>query len=330
MASAALLAATMQPHPASAADFFEGKTIEIVIGSEVGGGFDAFGRAFGPYFRNHIPGKPNVIIKNMPGAGSVTALRHVAKAAPKDGTTIGMINASLIPQSVFEGDKIGVDLNSLTWIGNLSSDNRACFTMRSTGILTFDDLKTKTVRFGGSSKLAGTYPPAAVLQRVIGDNIQVILGYTGNAEIRLAMERGEIEGQCTGWDVIRATNPDWIRDNSVSVIMNFASSKLRDAEYAPTFDDAKVDDQIKQAARFLFKGDASTRPIIAPPEMPAAQAKILRDAFSKTVVDPEFLAYAEKAKLFIDPLDHEAMAKIVREITTVKPEVAKLAKEIVQ
>ena len=178
----------------SVADFYRGKTVEFIIGYPPGAGFDLYGRILSQFIGRHIPGTPNVVAKNMPGAASLTGLRYIAQQASKDGLTLGIFNPTLVNLSVLEPKQVDIDFASLTWLGNMSNDTKVCFSWRSTGVLTADDIKAKSLIIGGTSQGAG-FVYGSILKAIFGDHLKVVLGYPSNSDVWLALERGEAQGR---------------------------------------------------------------------------------------------------------------------------------------
>lgn len=333
LVSATVLAAALRPIPVSAqsdADFFRGKTMEFIIGSEPGGGYDTYGRAIANYIVKHIPGNPTIVPKNMPGAGSLRALQYMNTVAAKDGTALSILNPSMITLSVVDPGKVGVDLNTMTWLGNVSSDNKVCVTWAKSSVSTLEDLKTKTFRLGGTSTSAGSHPPAAILKYIFPNTVHHVLGYSANSQIWVALERGEVEGNCTGWGIYPTQKPDWVKEKLIRPLVKYTSREIPGLEGVPSVYSLPIQDNLKNAIAFLMKADDITRPVMAPPGIPAERAAILREAFAKMLKDPEFLEFAKKTRLDIDATSHQELAAIIKDITGTKQDDVLLAKKMIE
>ena len=311
------------------ADFYRGKTVDFIIGYPPGAGYDLYGRVLAQFIGRHIPGSPNVVVKNMPGAASLTGLRFIAQQAPKDGLTIGIFNPTLVNLSVLEPKQVELDFASLTWLGNMSTDTKVCFSWRSTGVLTADDIRAKSLIIGGTSQGAG-FAYGSIMKAIFGDHLKVVLGYPSNSDVWLALERGEAQGNCTGWGVIPAMRPDWVADNKVSVFVQFAKKPSPLLPNVPLVYDLGISEEMKAAIAFLTLTDSFTRPVVAPPGLPADRAKALREAFDKTMKDPDFLDQAKKSNMEIDPMDGDALANLVQEIRKTPKAAVELAKKLSQ
>ena len=323
------LAAGLTPASAqqSVADFYRGKTMDFIIGYPPGAGYDLYGRVLAQFIGRHIPGSPNVVVKNMPGAASLTGLRFIAQQAPKDGLTMGIFNPTLINLSVLEPKQVEIDFASLTWIGNMSNDTKVCFSWRETGVLTADDIRAKSLIIGGTSQGAGL-AYGSIMKAIFGDHLKVVLGYPSNSDVWLALERGEAQGNCTGWGVIPAMRPDWVTNNKVSVFVQFAKKPSPLLPKVPLVYDLGISDEMKAAISFLTLTDSFTRPVIAPPGIPADRAKALQDAFLQTLKDPDFLEQAKKSNMEIDAMDAETLVGLVQEIRKTPKSAVELAKKL--
>ncbi len=212
-------AAAQQP----VGDFYRGKTIDFLVGYPPGAGYDTYGRALAQFMGKFIPGRPAIVVQNMPGASSLKALQYLSAQAPRDGTAIGIFNPQLVNLSMLEPDTVNVDFSKLTLLGNMSSDTKVCFAWKGSGVKSVEDLRKRPFVIGGTSQGAG-FIYGAIMRAVFDDKMKIVLGYPSNSDVWLAMERGEADGNCTGWGVIPAMRPDWIRDNKVKVLVQFAET----------------------------------------------------------------------------------------------------------
>ena len=205
------------------AEFYKGRTIEFIIGYGPGAGYDLFGRILVQFMGRHIAGSPAMVAKNKPGASSLTGLKYIASQAPRDGTTIGIFNPTLINLSVLEPGQVDVDFDALTWIGNKSNDTKVCFASRQSGIRTADDIRTGSIIVGGGGGAQGSgFVYGAILKEIFGDHVKTVLGYPSNPDVWLAFDRGEAEGNCTGWGVVPTLRPEWVNGVHINVFVQFA------------------------------------------------------------------------------------------------------------
>ncbi len=311
----------------NAAGFYKGRSIELIVGYGTGGGYDTYARALAPFLTKHLPNAPQIIIRNMPGASSLTALRHVATAAPRDGSVMGAFNPTLITMAALEPEKAKLDFATLTWIGNMSSDTKVCMVRDNAGLTKLEDFRTKKASIGATSQGSGQIY-GVILRHIFGDNVQVVTGYPSTNDIALAMERGEVDGMCTGWGVVEVTKPDWIKRDFVRVLTQFASQRDKRIPSAPLIHEASLPDGMSEAITFLTVSDVVTRPFVAPPAIPADRTAVLRRAFDAAIGDQEFLAFSKKASLDIDPTTGDNLAKIVERIFATSPQALEFARKL--
>ena len=331
MLACALSTMTGAATPAVADDgvaaFYKVRSIDLVVGYGTGGGYDTYARALAPFLAKHVRGGPQIIIRNMPGASSLTALRHVATAAPRDGSVIGAFNPTLIAMSALEHGKVKLDFASLTWIGNMSSDTKVCMFRNGAGLTRLEDLKTKKASIGATGQGSGAIY-GAILKHIYGDNVQVVTGYPSTNDIALAMERGEVDGMCTGWGVVEVTKPDWIKRSFVNVLTQFSGQRDKRIATVPLIHEATLPAGLSEAITFLTLSDMATRPFVGPAGIPADRAAALRRAFDAAMADPEFLAFARRGNLDIDPMTGEALARLVAGISGTSPQALAFARKL--
>jgi tripartite-type tricarboxylate transporter receptor subunit TctC len=328
----ALVLASAAANAASAADddFYRGKTVTIVIGSAVGGAYDQYGRALARHIGRHIPGNPTVVAQNMPGAGSLTSVRYLDVTAPKDGTVMVSFNPSLIMQSIVAADQVNMKFSDLSWIGTATHEFRVCYAWHATGIKNWDDLvKAREWVVGVTGVGTGAYVNGAVLRNLFGIKVKQIMGYPGSAQQRVAIERGELDGGCSEWNAI----PEhWIRDGKISPLVRW----LRETpegfpQTVPFVGDLATTDQVRRVITMLTAPSELGNPFVVSKQVPAERVKVLRDAFTATMKDREFLSEAERQKMPIEPMTGDEAAAICDELyRTVKPELVDLARSAMQ
>ena len=332
-AVAGALAASMAAAPAHAADFYAGKTLTFVVGADAAGGYDVYARAIAKHLARFIPGAPTVVVQNMPGAGSGKAAAYIYSVAPKDGTTIGALMPGVIIDPLLQKHSTGgFDATKFTYLGSADSDARVCVTGPSSKITTFDQaMKQKTViaatQTGGS-----TSDYAFMTKNATGANLDIVNGYKGTAEIMVAIERGEAEGLCgIDWSSFKTQRPQWLRDKTAHVIIQAAAGP--NAELAalnvPNLLSFVKSDLDKQAVTLVTGQQVFSRPYVAPPGVPAAQAKILRDAFAAVLHDPQFLADAGKARLSVHPATAETVQQTVEKLYASPSNVVQRARALI-
>ena len=322
LAVSALFAATaLTSLPASAA--------QMVIGFGPGGGYDLWGRTVARHIEKHVPGKPNYVPQNMPGAGSFNAANYIYNVAPKDGSVIGIIarDAALGPLTGATGARF--DPQKLSWIGTPTTETNVCIANATAEVKTAQDLFQKQLIVGDTGVGTGTHSYPKALNALIGMKFKIIGGFPSSSDVFLAMERGEVDGICESMDSVTGKRPTWIAEKKINILFQGGAEPNPDLKGVPfMLDFAKTEEQ-KQAISFLYAGQGIGRPFVAPPNLPPDKLKMLRDAFNATMKDPEFLADAKKQKLDVEPEDGEHLEALIKKIyATPKPIVEKVGELI--
>lgn len=314
-----------------AADF-GGKTIEILIGFGPGGGHDAYGRAFAQFYGRNLPGAPTVVARNMPGAGSLTVLNHIATVARPDGLSIGTFDPQLLTAPLLGTNNARYDVSKLTWIGSLVDATNVCITWGASGIATWDDLLSdKPITFGSTAPAAALYQHAAILKNMFGSKVRIVAGYKGTAEVRLAMERGEVTGNCgDNWASLKGTAADLLKEKKILIPVQFAVKKHPELPDVPLIMDQAKSDEDKAALKVLLGAQASGRPYAAPPNMPADVVSALRAGFDKTMADADFLAFTKKIGLDLQPMTGAQVQDVIADIYRTPPAAVEKAKAMIK
>ena len=309
-------------------DFYRGRTISLYVGFPPGGGYDIYARMLARHYGRHIPGNPNVIVQNMPGAASMTSVRYLDATAPKDGTVITTFDPGLITQ-VLTADKPIVNFADFQWIGTLLRDIRICYAWGATGIKTIGDaVKRKEFLIGVTAKGSNAYVNGAILRNALKVPVRQISGYPGSAEQRMALERGELEGNCGSWT---AMPPDWIAQKKINPLLRFSQKRPDDMDLSVPYvlDLAKTQED-KGVIDILNSPGELGRPFIVAKQVPAERVKALRAALQATLKDEAFLAEAKKQHLLLDPVEGEEAEKIMAQIYAAPPDLIRKAKQVLE
>lgn len=308
-------------------NFYAGKTVNIVVGFSPGGGYDAYARLLARHIGRHIPGNPNLVVQNMPGASSLKSVLNLDAGAPKDGTVITAFNPGLIIQSMTIPEKVKANFNDFAWLGSIGNDLRVCYTWATKGIKTFDDmLKRDQVIMGDTGAGSSAYVNQKMLQEIFGVKMKQVLGYPGSAEKRIAIERGELDGDCGSWTSIP---DDWIRDKKIDVQIRFQKEVSHGLPASVTYAGDVVKDPAKKKLLDLLNAPSEIgRPYILSKAVPADRVKTLRAAFDATMKDAQFKADADKQQLIIDPIPGAQVTDMLKELYSTPPDVVRQAKEI--
>jgi tripartite-type tricarboxylate transporter receptor subunit TctC len=314
------------------ADFYAGKEITIIVGYGVGGGYDTTTRLFANHFSKHIPGKPSVIVQNMPGAGSMKAAINVYSVAPKDGTTLGVFASSTALEPLFGNKAATYDPRRYEWIGSLHRDIASCGVWKGAGqdIKSLTDLlKSKTtVTFGSTSPTAITSQHPLFLKNMFGANLRVIYGYKGTKDVSLAMMRGEVDGSCGMFESsVRSAFDQHVKAGEFKIVVQFGRDRK-----VPYFTDAtqmysmlKTDEQ-RQIADVIFRQTELARPLAAPPGTPKDRVAALRKAMLDTLNDPAMVADARRLEVDYDPVTGEETTQMFIEFYKTPPELVTKAR----
>jgi tripartite-type tricarboxylate transporter receptor subunit TctC len=307
-ATLAMLAA-----PARAEDFYRGKTLTLVVGYSAGGGYDINARLMARHLGAHIPGTPTVVVVNMPGAGSLRALEHLDKHAPKDGTVIALFDYTQITNSLLTPDKVPIDFRKFKWIGSVAQDLAVCYVWHTVNAKTVDDMrKLPEINMGRTNVGTSSDTQQKVLRKLFKVNVHSVAGYAGSAEGFIAVERGELEGGCMTWASLPAA---WITDHKITPIMRITSATAPDLPSSvPSAFDLLAADRDRKILRVLSAAGEVGKPLVAQISVPDDRVEILRTAFAAMVKDPAFLADAEKARQVVSPTLGAAAVKILDEI----------------
>ncbi|HLH94499.1 MAG TPA: tripartite tricarboxylate transporter substrate-binding protein [Xanthobacteraceae bacterium] len=296
------------------AAFYRGRTVEAIVGYTPGSTFEFYMRAFAPYFARHIPGNPTIIVQHMPGAGSLKATAYLASLAPKDGSVIGIINPVNTVEPLLDPANARFDPLTFRWIGSLNAEISTC-AFWSRDLKTLADLKRREVVLGSTGPSSGSTVDARVLGALGGLKFKIVTSYPGLAEVRLAAERGEVDGHC-GLQVsaIKSLLWDDFRAGKFSVPVQMGLRKHPDMPDVPNAYDLAATEEDRALFRLNFGPWSFGRPLLAPPGTPADRVQALRAAFTDAVADPEFLAEAKKLNMEVQPTSAETIEHLVAEI----------------
>lgn len=319
---------------AAAQDFYAGKTIDIVVGHYVGGGYDIYARAISRHLPRHLPGNPTIVVRNMPGAGGAKAGLHILHTAPKDGTAIGAITPGSIMSALLDGRSDSTfDPTKALFIGTANNGTRICVTMTDSGHRSFEDtLKRKTV-IGAAAPNDGTHDYAFMIKNLAGAQLSIVTGYKGTSDIGLAMERREVDGAC-GWDwaSFKSQRRQWLSEGRVRVLVQIghAPDEELTRQGVPALGTFIANDDDRKVVDLITAQQVFHRPYIAPPGVPAAQLAMLRTAFMATMQDPQFLADAKKTNIDIVPLDGSKIQDLIARLAATPDTVIARAKRTIR
>jgi len=319
------------PSHTQAQDFYKSKTITIICGYGVGGGYDAYARLLARHLGNHIPGQPTVIVQNMPGAGGLRAANMVAVTAPKDGTTIAAVNPSLLMYQLLGGPQARYQTGTIKWLGSLDEPNNSIITWHTSGIRTIEDAKTRDVPMPGDGPTSSMSIYPTVTNALLGTRFKIVEGYSGSAAGDLAMERGEVDGRSgANLTSIFARRADWVRERKINFLLQIGNRRDPLLPDVPLLQDLLTSERDRQIATV-----ASLPTTVGPgywmaPEVPDAMLAIVRRAFEAAIKDPGLLADAKALSLEVRPKTgvemQAAVAKVAQFPTDVLTQTAAILK----
>ena len=294
---AVALAASLavQAKAESVADFYRGKTINLIVGYSVGGGYDLYARTLGRHMGKHIPGNPSIIPQNMPGAGSLKAANYLYNVAPKDGLAFGTFTRGLAMEPLIGTSATQFDATKFTWIGSGTNEISVCATWHTSPVKSWNDMLTMPFTVGGTGSGSDTDILAAIVKNIFGAKLRIVSGYPGTNELSLALERGELDGRCGwAWSSLASSKPDWIREKKLNLAVVLSLKKADVLPDVPVIIDLATNDRQRQILKLVLSRQVMGRPFTAPPGIPDDRKQMLRNAFDETMKDPEFLAEAKK------------------------------------
>jgi tripartite-type tricarboxylate transporter receptor subunit TctC len=301
--------------------FYAGKTIDFVIGYPPGGSNDVWARLIARHIGKHIPGKPNVVPKNMPGAGSFLAVNTVYSVSPKDGTVIAIGAPTTALDEKLGTNGVRFKTSELNWVGRVDSLINMVFMWHTSKVKTFADAQKyeSTLSGTGAGSTVAIYPTVA--NNVLGTKFKLIMGYKGSADAQLAVERGEVEGHSTAWVAVKVGHPDWYSSKKISILVQFAIKRHADLPNVPTIDDLARNNEQRQILSAIVAAAEIGSAFFTTPGVPPDRLNALRRAFDATMKDKDFLADVTKTKLAVSPMKGEDLQKLVKQVSDIKPDV---------
>lgn len=303
----------------AATPFYKGKTIDVIIGYPPGGANDVYGRLLARYIGKYIPGDPNVVPENMPGAGSFVAVNQVYNVSPKDGTVIGLGAPTMALDEKLGNPGVRFKTEKMNWIGRINRLVNIVMEWKTSPIKSIQDAeRTQSTLSGtGAGSTVSIYP--TVLNHVIGTKFKLVMGYRGSRDAMLAMERGEVQGHSTAFEALKAAHPDWLAHKDVNIIVQFALTRDRELANVPTAVElAKTKDQ-RDILTAVLKASEIGVSVFTTPGVPQDRLAILRGAFNKAMKDPALIADAKKMRVGVAPMDGAQVQKLVADVANISP-----------
>jgi tripartite-type tricarboxylate transporter receptor subunit TctC len=310
-------------HAAGVEDFYKGRTVSIIIGYSVGGGYDTYGRLLSRYIGDHIPGRPNVVPQNMPGAGSLKAANYIYSVAAKDGSAIATFGRTIPVAPLLSVSGAAFDATKLTWLGSISKDTSLCITSAKSAVKTWDDFIAKPSTLGGEGAGADPDVFAHLYKNVFGAKVKLVTGYPGTNDTALAMERQEIDGFCgLSWSTLKSRHPEWLANKSINIIVQAGLRKEPGLPDVPLASDLTRNQEQRQILKLVLVSQEMARPFAAPPGLPADRRAALITAFDETLRDKNFLTEAKTEMLDVDPVSAKEVDALLADVYATPKDVA--------
>ena len=303
-------------------DFYKSKTIRVIVGGSAGGGFDIYTRAMARHMGKHIPGNPALIVENMTGAGTLIAAKYLHSSAKPDGLSFGIFNGALILSGALGNKSVDFDMRELEYLGVPVQDNTVCALRKESGVTNMDQwFAAKTpIKLGGLSPGNSTSDVARIIAAALNLPIQLVEGYKGTNEIRLAADAGEINGGCWAWETLKVAWSKAIPAGDVIPVLQVTAKKIAELPNVPMALDLAKSNEARQLLKAgAIDPAAVVRVYVTTPRTPKDRLQTLRNGFAKTLIDPEFIAEAKKANLDINPLTGNEVKKIVDDLFKLTP-----------
>ncbi len=323
---------------ATSHEFFKGKTIRLVVGTSAGGAMDEWSRFLAPHLARNIPGSPDIVVQNMPGAGTVIAANYISNIAKPDGLTLGLVNPAIYVDQLIGAKEVKFDWPKFSWIGSPERIDQVLFIRTDFPQKTLDDLRRapEAPRCAATGRSGAGYFLPKLLEEGLGLKVQMVVGYGGGGDMNLAMEKGEI--QCRAGTVSayvgREPTRTWNSNGFVRPLVQSGTKRYAKLPDVPTIyelmESYKTPDAIKRVAKVLLSSGDLGRPFFAPPGLAVDRLKILRAAFAKTMNDESLLAEAKRKKWDLDPMGGEELETLAKEIMVQPPEVIERVKKLLR
>lgn len=323
LAAACLLVSAVTTSAARGEDFFAGKTIALLVSSDVGGGFDAYTRLLAPYMRKHLPGAPTTIVQNMPGGGGLRLAQFLYRVADKDGTKIGNVRAGNALDAILNIRGGDMDPTRFEWVGNMAGDPDVCVFWHASGVKTLEDLRLREVIVGATGKGGQNYSFPSAMNYALGTKMKIILGYKGLGDRILAMERGEIDGGCGINASTLSLHESLISQGKLIPVVQAGRKPFVTLRNVPLTQSYARTDRERNILHAVFGLTEIGRTYALPPGTPKDRVALIRAAFLQSTSDPELIAEGAKLKLEIDPMPGEDVQAFISKMANLTPQLKK-------
>jgi tripartite-type tricarboxylate transporter receptor subunit TctC len=320
------LLAALVSAPATAQDFYAGKTVTITVSTGAGGTYDSIARLLARHMPHYLPGTPSMIVQNMPGAGNVLATNYMYNLAPKDGTSFATVNNAIPLNQVLDGRGVRYDTRRFGWLGSPGSYNSVLMVWKSAGARSFKDVTEREITVGGTGAGSSNIILPTAMNAVLGAKLKIVLGYKDVAELYLAVERGEIQGFTTSYTGALIDRPEWFSQNKIDIVAQIGAKRHPALPDIPLITELARSDEQREILKLISSPNALGEPFLAPPDLPPDRLALLRQAFARSMKDEGFVAEMQKLHIDIDMVSAEEVTRIVKETIEQPPEIVAKAK----
>jgi tripartite-type tricarboxylate transporter receptor subunit TctC len=318
-------------HAQAPAEFYKGRSIDLYIGTSVGGGYDAYGRMLARHIGKYLPGSPIIVPKNMEGGGGLRLANYLANAAPKDGTAFAIFNRGTAFDPLLGNRAAQFEATKFNWIGSTNDEVSICAAWHTSGVSSIAQAMAKELVVGATGPSGDTYQFPRITNGVLGTKFKIISGYPGGNDVDFAMERGEVQGRC-GWSFtsVKSTRQPWLDRKWINILMQLALTKHPDLPDVPLIMDLARNDEDRAIFKLMFARQVMAWPFVMPAGVPRDRVEAMRKAFMETMVDRDFLADANKAIMEIRPVSGAEIQKLVQEVYETPAAVVRRTMQLLQ
>ena len=317
-----VLLAALVSSPAPAEDFYKDKVVSIVTSTGAGGSYDSMARLFSRHMGRFIPGRPGLVVRNMPGGGNVIATNYMYSIAAKDGLTIATVHNAMPLNQVLGGNGIAYESDKFLWLGSTGPDNSVVLVRADAPIRSIEDVLRNEVNLGSTGAGSGLTLLPLAMNRVLGTKFKIIMGYKSSEELNLALDRGEVQARTFGYSSIVSQHPDWLKTNKVRFIAQIGSKRLHDLPDVPLITELAANDEQRGILKLISSPPGLGQPYLAPPGTPPERLAILRSAFMETMKDSTFLKEAAALNLDVDPISAQEITQMILDVINTAADIA--------
>ena len=328
-----ILAALLLPALAPAeelGDFYRGRTIELIVSSGAGGGYDLNARLLARHLGRFVPGNPTIVVNNMPGAGGIRAANYLYNVAPRDGSVIATFSNAMITEPLLGNEAVKFDPAKLAWIGSISREDGVCVAWNSAGVARWDDLLQKKLIVGTMAPGTTTYLYPSLLKSLFGARFELVSGYPDSSAAIQALEHAEVQSICQTYSSLRSLHAQWFRDGEIVPLVLLGLARNPELPDVPAVTELATSEEQRQLLQIVLAPTLAGRPFFAPPDLPQDRLAALRSAFDRAMEDAGFLEEAKRLQLEVKPATGQEIEKIVGEIYATPPDLVAKARAMVR